>query len=705
MSPKTKTNPFSVLAMEAIRLLKLMVCAPILGDKLPVVAKVQYGPYRKCRSVDGRNEVKIKMARPQIVMLTTALVVAQAMATHSQSGAADGHWPHYAGDKGSTKYAPLNQINRSNVNDLEEAWRWASVDALLERPGARSFKTTPIVVDGVMYTSTAFSQVAAIDPGTGETLWVYDPKDYERGRAAHGRKHRGVDYWTDGEKKRIVIATSSLQLVSIDTETGKPDPEFGDNGVVDLAQSYDRPVDRRHLGHSAPPVVCRNTIILGSVVTDSASTKTKPPGDIRGFDIYTGEQKWIFHTIPQEGEFGVETWLNDSWKYTGSTNAWSMLSADEELGYVYVPVGTPTGDFYGELRHGDNLFAETLLCLNAETGERVWHFQTTHHGLWDYDLPAAPNLVDIVVDGKAIKAVAQISKQGFVYIFDRVTGDRVWPIEERPVRQSTAPGEKSSLTQPFPAKPPAFEQQGLTVDDLIHYTPELRKEAEQILSNFTAGPLYGPPTVVTDTNRGTVMIPGTDGGANWQGACVDPDTGIMYVPSMTRAMSLGLRESTDGRTEFSYVLAYSFIEGPQGLPITKPPYSRITAIDLNQGEIVWQVPHGDGPRDHPAIKHLNLGPLGKRATGITTDGGGVLTKELLFAIQSDYHPESVGRSTDGVIRAFDKTNGEELWEFRLGKAPRGTPMTYMHDGQQYVVVGVGGGVQPAEYVALRLKKK
>ncbi len=639
----------------------------------------------------------------QIFAITSMLLLAWPDAVQAQGGAANGNWPHYAGDKGSTKYAPLNQINRSNVNDLEVAWRWASVDAQLERRGAQSFKTTPIVVDGVMYTSTAFSQVAAIDPGTGETVWVFDPRDYDRGRPAHGRKHRGVDYWTDGEKKRIVIATSSLQLISIDTETGKPDPAFGDNGVVDLSQGFDRTFDKRHLGHSAPPVVCRNTIVLGSVVTDSTGTKTKPPGDIRGFDIYTGEQKWIFHTIPQEGEFGVETWLNDSWKYTGSTNAWSMLSADEELGYVYVPVGTPTGDYYGELRHGDNLFSETLLCLNAETGERVWHFQTTHHGLWDYDLPAAPNLVDLVVDGKPIKAVAQITKQGFVFVFDRATGKPVWPIEERPVPQSTAPGERSSATQPFPMKPPAFEPQGLTVDDLIDYTPELRKEAEQILSRYTAGPLYGPPTLVSDTNRGTVMVPGTDGGGNWQGACVDPDTGILYVPSMSRAVGLGLREDIDGRTEFSYVLAYSFIEGPQGLPIVKPPYSRITAIDLNQGEIVWQVPHGDGPRDHPAIKHLNPGPLGKRATGITTDGGGVLTKELLFAIQSDYHPESNTQSTDGVIRAFDKTDGKKLWEFRLGKPPRGTPMTYMHDGQQYVVVGLGGGVQPAEYVTLRLK--
>jgi len=476
------------------------------------------------------------------------------------------------------------------------------------------------------------------------------------------------------------------------------------NGKVDLEKGLGREFNPRFIGYSAPPVVCRDTIVIGSIVTDGTGSKTKPPGHIRGFDVRTGEQKWIFHTIPQAGEFGNETWLNDSWKYTGSCNVWSMMSADEELGYVYCPTGTPTGDWYGEFRHGDNLFAESLICLNAETGERVWHFQMIHHGLWDYDLPAAPNLVDIVVDGKPIKAVAQVSKQGFVYVFDRVTGEPVWPIEEKEVPQSTAPGERSSLTQPHPTKPPAYERQGITEDDIIDFTPELRAEAMRILSKYTLGPLYTPPSLVTEDNIGTLMLPSAAGGSNWMGACVDPETGIMYVPSMTLIMNLGLAKNTEERSEFSYLLAGGFPLGPQGLPLVKPPYGRITAIDLNKGEFVWQVPHGDGPRDHPALKHLNLPPLGSATNGVLSNGGGVLTKELLFMIQPDPKPGDMFQTgTDGVIRAFSKTDGEELWEYRLGSVPRGTPMTYMHEGKQYLVVGVGGRVQPAELVAFRLK--
>lgn len=649
--------------------------------------------------------MKLTTVETRIFTLWVGLVLAVTMSAHAQKGVTDGQWRHYAGDKGSTKYSSLDQINRSNVNDLEEAWRWATVDDQLGRSGSGSLKVTPIVVDGVMYVSTAFSQVAAIDPGTGETLWVYDPEDYKKGRPANaGFQHRGVDYWTDGTKKRILIATGNRQLISIDIETGKPDPDFGDNGVVDLGKGLGKKIVEREIGYSAPPVVCRNTIVIGSIVNDGTATKTKPPGHIRGFDVYTGKQKWIFHTIPQEGEFGNETWLNDSWKYTGSCNAWSMLSADEELGYVYVPTGTPTSDWYGEFRHGANLFAETLLCLNAETGERVWHFQMIHHGLWDYDLPAAPNLVDIVVDGKPIKAVAQVSKQGFTYVFDRVTGKPVWPIEERPVPQTDVPGEWTSPTQPHPTKPPAYERQGVTVDDLIDFTPELREEAERILSKYTSGPLYTPGTVVTDDNRGTLILPSAAGGSNWMGACIDPETAIMYVPSMTLTMVVGLRKDTGGRTQFQYVMGGGFSPGPQGLPLVKPPYGRITAIDLNRGEIVWQVPHGDGPRDHPAIKHLNLGPLGSATNGVMSNGGGVLTKELLFMVQPDPNPRDMFQTgTDGVIRAFEKTNGDELWEYRLGKVPRGTPMTYMHEGKQYVVTAIGGRIQPAELVAFRLK--
>ncbi len=645
----------------------------------------------------------------RMVTLGTALVIALSMAADAQApeGVKDGQWRHYSGDTASTKYSPLDQINASNVNNLEEAWRWESVGAQVEGAprGAVSFKPTPLVVDGVMYTSTAFSQVAAINPGTGETLWVYDPESYKLGVPANvGFQHRGIEYWTDGEIKRIIIATGGRQLVSIDTETGKADPNFGENGIVNLEEGLGRKFNARHLTYSSPTIVCRDTIIVGSVITDPTGTKSMPPGHVRGFDVRTGKQNWIFHTIPLEGEFGNETWLNDSWKYTGSTNAWSMLSADEELGYVYLPLGTPTNDFLGEFRLGDNLFAESLVCLNAKTGKRVWHYQFIHHGIWDWDLPAAPNLVDIVVDGKPIKAVAQITKHGWVFVFDRVTGEPVWPIEEREVPPSKVPGEQLSPTQPFPTKPPPFERQGVRVEDLIDFTPELRAEAERILSEYTIGPIFTPLTVETETNKGTAVLPHMVGGANWSGACLDPETGILYIPSQTRLINVGLRKNTGARAEFSHVPILENIIGPQGLPMLKPPYGRITAIDLNKGEFVWQIVHGDGPRDHPAIKHLNLPPLGSATNPALAQGGGVLTKSLLFMIQLNLDPEDYEKTLrNGVIRAFDKSNGEELWEYDLDRAPQGTPMTYMHEGKQYIVLAAGMFGQAGELIAFRLK--
>ena len=623
--------------------------------------------------------------------------------------AAEGDWPHYGSDRASTKYSPLAQIDESNVSQLTEAWRWNLSDVLKETGarGAGTFKATPIVVNGVMYVSTQYSQVVALNPGTGKVIWVYDPESYKNGRPANsGFQHRGVDYWTNGEVERIFIATGGRQLVSIDAETGQPDPNFGEDGIIDLSLGLGDQPYRRGLGFNAPPVVCRDTIVLGSIIADSASSRAMPPGHIRGFDALTGRQKWMFHTIPQRGELGNETWLNDSWRYSGNTNAWAMLSADEELGYVYVPIGTPTSDFYGALRHGDNLFADSLVCLNAETGERVWHFQMVHHGVWDYDLPAAPNLADIVVDGKPIRAVAQVSKQGFTYVFDRVTGEPVWPIEERPVPQSDVPGEKTSATQPFPTKPPPFERQGLTEDDLIDFTPELRARALEIVKDFQLGPLFAPPSVISDTNKGTLTLPGSIGGANWMGACLDPEAGVLYVPSMTWLLAMGLTEQTDGRSEFRYTLRFDGEAIPhiEGLPIVKPPYGRITAIDLNTGDFVWQIPHGKGPVDHPLIKDLDLGHLGSGTYGPLSNGGGFVTKTLLFMIQPDSKGQSaIQTGSDGVIRAYRKSDGAQLWEHRLGKCPRGTPMTYQYKGEQYIAVAVGGQIQESELVAFKLK--
>ena len=570
------------------------------------------------------------MTVPKTIVLV-ALVGLIASTAWGQYGAPGEDWPHYGGDQGSTKYSPLDQIKASNFEDIEVLWRWESPDKDLEdKAPFKPFhlRATPIVIDGVAYLSTGLSQVAAIDLHSGETLWVHDPKSYERGMVTHGIfQHRGVEYWTDGEEERIIIATGGRQLVSLDAKTGKPNPDFADGDWVDLLQDLGRPVYAHNIGHNKPTVVIKDTIVVGSIIMDFPSLKRNPPGHVRGYDVRTGKLKWRFHSIPQEGEFGVDTWENDSWKYTGNTNVWSMMTADEELGYLYLPFGTPTSDYYGGHRHGDNLFAESLVCLDAETGERVWHFQGVHHGIWDYDFPCAPILVDITVDGRDIKAVAQASKQGFTYVFDRVTGEPVWPIEDRSVTASSnVPGERLSPTQPFPSKPPAFERQGISENDLIDFTPELRQEAIEIPKKYVIGPLFTPNIVQGENEKeGMLQLPGIVGGANWPGAAVDPETGMLYVQSQTLPTVMGLIKPDPNRSNLNYIYNGGLRRsdgtddwvvdkplGPRGLPLVKPPYRRITAIDLNEGEIAWQIPVGDGPRQHPAIKHLNLGPLGSR---------------------------------------------------------------------------------------------
>ena len=638
------------------------------------------------------------------VWISSAVFVAVCVGVGAQGGAPVGEWQHYGSDRRGTKYSPLDQINPDNVGQLEEAWRWEvrQPEDVSAPPG--QFKTTPLMIDGTLYATTALSEVVALDAGTGEVVWTYDPESYKKGRPANsGFQHRGVEYWTDGENERLIIATGGRQLISIDRNTGKPDENFGDGGIVDLTKGLGREINPRVMGYNAPPIVCRDMIVVGSIIFDAPTMKEMPPGHIRGYDVRTGEQKWRFNTIPQDEEFGVETWHDDSWKYSGNTNAWSMMTADEELGFVYAPIGTPTNDWYGGHRKGKNLFAESLVCLNAETGERVWHFQCVHHGLWDYDLPAAPNLVDIVIDGKPIKAVAQVSKQAYCYVFDRVTGEPVWPIEERPAPQSNVPGEWTSPTQPHPTKPPAFDRQGITEDDLIDFTPELREEAKEILKDYVYGPLFTPPSLVGDT-KGTIIMAGPAGGANWGGAAFDPETNILYVPSMTLPFYVAVGEANKNMSNFDYSIAGGgVVMGPRGLPLLKPPYGRITAIDLNKGEFVWQVPHGYGPKDHPELKDLDLGLLGSAANGLLSNGGGVLTKTLFFAIQADENTASMMRMGEkGYIRAWDKTNGELVWEQRIELTPHGTPMTYLHEGKQYVVCAVGGLGQQSTLIAYSL---
>lgn len=637
----------------------------------------------------------------------------------SQFGAPGEDWPHYAGDHGSTKYSPLSQINAENFENLEVAWRWASVDDAIEDQSPLTpfhLRATPIVIDGVAYVSTGLSQVAALDIETGETLWVHNPKSYERGMVTHGLpQHRGVEYWTDGVEERIIIATGGRQLASLDANTGRPDPNFADGGWVDLLKDLGREVYGRNIGHNKPTVVIDDTIVVGSIIMDFPSLKTNPPGFLRGYDVRTGAQKWIFHTIPQEGEFGVETWDNDSWKYTGNTNVWSMMTADPELGYLYLPVGAPTNDYYGGHHLGDNLFSQSLLCLDASTGERVWHFQAVHHGIWDYDFPCAPNLVDITVDGKKIKAVAAVTKQGFTFVFDRVTGKPVWPIEERSVNtNTTVPGEVLSSTQPYPTKPPAFERQGITVDDLIDFTPELRREALEIADKFVLGPMFTPNIVMTEEKEGLLQLPGTGGGANWPGAAVDPETGMIYIQSQTNPFINGLVKPDPNRSNLNYIVNGGLrgdgtddlkgtALGPRGLPLIKPPYRRITAIDLNKGDIAWQIPFGDGPREHPAIKHLDLGPLGSRFPNeVWAEGGILVTKTLVVTLLADVDELGDRMASGSWLVALDKSTGDEIGRVKVDRHLHSSPMTAMHDGRQYILVSGGGRSEPAELIAFAL---
>ncbi len=594
-------------------------------------------------------------------------------------------WPSYGADKASSKYVPFEQISAANIDQLDLAWTWMSPDnaTALENqrqqnfratPGA--FKVTPIAIDGVLYTSTSFGRVVAMDGQNGRELWQFDTRSWEAGRPANlGYNHRGVAYWRDGENARILMAANDAWLWSLDAATGLPDPAFGQQGRVDLTSGLGRAVSRAEYTQISPPMIVGDILVVGSSINDVPRFKEAPPGHVRGFNVRTGEQVWIFHTIAQAGEPGVETWEDDSWQYTGNTNVWTLMSADEELGYVYLPVGTPTNDWYGGHRKGDNLFAESLICVDARTGERVWHFQFVHHGVWDYDLPAAPNLIDITVDGRRIKAVAQTTKQGFVFVFDRVTGAPVWPIEERPVRQGSVPGEQLSPTQPFPQRPAPFEMQGISSETLIDFTPQLRAEALQLLESLDYGPLYTPPSL-----RGTVNFPGWFGGGGWQGAAVDPETGIMYVPSGSAPMVVQLVAPDAAESDFDFVRGgRTSAPSPSGLPLTKPPYGRITAIDLNTGEHLWMVPHGEGIRERiMAAGVQDPGPVGS-----SSRTGPLLTKTLLILGQEDN-----GRY---VIRAYDKATGNVLREIDLPLPPGGTPMSYMAGGRQFVAVAVGAG--------------
>tara|TARA_R110002072_G_scaffold4663_4_gene32482 strand:- start:1623 stop:3530 length:1908 start_codon:yes stop_codon:yes gene_type:complete len=591
------------------------------------------------------------------------------------------NWEHYGADLASSKFVPLEQINAENVQSLQIAWMWDTPDNEIFRTSADAsageYKSTPVMVNGTLYVSTSLGQVAAIDAVSGEELWVFNTGSWERGRHPNfNNNHRGVSWWDDGADGRIFMAANDGLLWSINALTGVPDASFGDGGVIDLKLGLGRETRIGQYGAISPPTIINDVVVVGSSISDGPLFQDQlPPGHVRGFDARTGAQKWIFHTIPQNDEPGVQTWENDAWQTAGATNVWTMMSADPETGYVYLPVSTPNNDWYGAHRLGDNLYAESLVCLDSATGKVVWHFQAVKHGLWDYDFPAAPNLVDITVDGRDIKAVAQVSKQGFVYVFDRLTGEPVWPIEDRPVPQSTVPGERTSPTQPFPTKPAPFEPQGISDATLIDFTPELRAQALDLISDIDYGPLFTPPS-----ERGVIIFPGYSGGATWTGAATDPESGIMYVPSFSAPRFVRLRRPEADESDFGYIRDRSFnIDGPQGLPLTKPPYARITAIDLNTGEHRWMVPHGDGIRQRLIDMGLDdPGPVGSFGRN-----GPLLTRSLLFVAQLD--------GARPVFRSYDKLTGAVVSELALPLPPMGTPMSYMVDGKQFIVMAVGAG--------------
>ena len=608
-------------------------------------------------------------------------------------------WLHHRGTAGSQNYSDLDLINADNVANLEVAWRWKS-DNFGPTPWP-NFETTPIMANGVLYATAGVRRAAvAIDATTGETLWMYRIEEGKRGdNAPRKGPGRGVAYRRDGALETIYMISPGYHLVALDAKTGKPVTSFGDDGIVDLKANIDQDIDldNARIGASSPPIVVGDVVIVGSAFPAGGAPPTKemPVGNVTGYDAVTGERLWIFHTIPQPGEFGHETWEDRGWSFTGNVGVWAPMSADPELGYVYLPTEAPTGDYYGGHRPGDNLFSQSLVCLDAKTGERVWHFQTVHHPIWDYDLPAPPVLIDIEVDGRQIPAVAQISKQGFTFVFDRRTGDPVWPIEERSVAASSVPAEITSATQPFPTLPEPFEPQGVSDDNLNNLTPEVFAEARRIASRYTTGPLYTPPTVVTDDNLGTLVALTPGGGGNWQGAVADPETGFMYVSSTSSVSIVGLMSDPD-RSNMNFVISRATLEGPFGLPLTRPPWGRITAIDLNTGEIAWVIANGDTPeavRDHEKLRGVDL-----PRTGHEDRAGLLVTKSLLFA------GEGAGLyvATQGgtKFRAHDKRSGEILAEIDLGTRQSGVPMTYAINGKQFIVVAAGAPNQAGELVAL-----
>jgi quinate dehydrogenase (quinone) len=630
-------------------------------------------------------------------------------ATSVRAQTGTGEWPAYGGDRGHTRYSPLDQINASNFGTLEVAWRF-SVANMGPTPETR-FQSTPLVVDGVLYTTGGTRRaVTALDAATGEQLWVFGLNEGARGEEAPRQlSGRGLAFWQRGDDKRVVFVTPGYQLVALNAATGRPIESFGENGIVDLKASLDQggDWDRKQIGTNSPPTIAGNVIMV-----PAAHTPLAPPnqaknvvGYIRGFDVVTGRLLWTFHTVPRRGEPGYETWLNGSAE-TGGGNAgvWATISADEELGLAYLPVESPYGDMYGGLRPGANLYGESIVAVEIRTGKYRWHFQTSHHPLWDYDLPTAPILVDAVKDGRTVKALAQATKQGLLFVLNRETGEPVWPIPEVAVPQGNVSGEWYSPTQPIP--PTRYGHQGVAKDDLIDFTPALRAEAERIVADHRIGPIYTP--AVPYNPNGPISTLMVMGGSNWPGGSYDPDTKMVYVTASVGVNSMTICRYAEGSVMPHGVCtgrdagAFGGLRnvGVQGLPLLKPPYGTIAAIDLTKGQVAWEIPNGETPenvKNHPALAGVTLGRTGRAGQ----PPGALATKSLLIVAEPGYGPTPDGKR-GSMLRAYDKRTGRELAALQLPAPQSGSPMTYMLGDTQYLVIAVSGNDYPGELIAYRV---
>ncbi|MYA08655.1 MAG: PQQ-binding-like beta-propeller repeat protein [Holophagales bacterium] len=623
----------------------------------------------------------------------------------STLAAQEGEWPYFGGDRTFKRYSPLDRIDASNVGDLRIVWRRPGLEPELReefpelRPG-NNLRSTPIMVDGRLFLTNLVGLLRAVDPASGEALWSQAPFEPTI-EEARGLSPRGVDLWTGGERQRLFLARGNY-LYSVDASSGELDGDFGDQGRVSLRLPGPLAGD---FTWTAGPIVVGDVVVTAGFTGgagDGGNKREATPEDVRGYDVRTGRRLWTFHVVPRPGEPGNETWGEGSWEYSGDLGSWCCLTADEELGYVYVQLSAPTAAYYGGHRPGDNLYSNALVALNARTGERIWHFQMVRHDVWEWDTVGPATLGEITVDGRRIDAVMQPSKTGFLYVFDRRTGEPVWPIEERAVPGSRVPGERLSPTQPFPTKPPPFDRQGFVEDDLIDFTPELRARALELVKPFRLGPIFTPPGLMDDEQGkiGTLTNPGFWGTGNWHTGAFDPETGVYYAVSHTWSSVYSLKQPEASDATLGYVMGYDAPDVPtlDGLPIVKPPYGRITAIDLHRGEHVWMAANGDGPRDHPLLEGLDVPPL-----GVAGRPAPLVTKTLLFIGEgSDAIPGiegEEGRYWGRKFRAYDKSTGEVVWETELPSGTTGAPITYLHEGRQFIVVAIGGNESPAEFVA------